>query len=137
MSTQIIILLIITGIAAGLMGGLVGIGGGLIIVPALIYLLGYGQHQAQGTSLALIMLPVGIFGVLQYYKAGHININVVLLLAVGFLLGSFLGSKIALSIPQATIKKVFAIFLIVIAIKMLFFEGKKQIANNKPQAQAN
>ena len=125
MDTQTIIIVILIGIAAGVLSGMVGIGGGIIIVPALIYFLGFGQMDAQGTSLALILLPVGILGVIQYYKQGHVDLNIVLVLAIGFVLGSFLGSKISLSLPQETVKKVFAVLMILIAFKMLFFDKKK------------
>lgn len=127
MDTQIILILLLTGIAAGMLGGMVGVGGGIIIVPALVYFLGMSQFSAQGTSLALIMFPVGILGVLQYYKEGHVNFPMVFILAIGFVLGSFLGSKISLSLPQETVKKGFAILMILIAIKMLFFD--KSIAD--------
>jgi uncharacterized protein len=126
MDTQTILIIIVVGIAAGILSGLVGVGGGIIIVPSLVYFIGFSQKTAQGTSLALIMLPVGIFGVLQYYKQGHVDYRIVGLLAIGFLAGSFLGSKIALNISQETLKKVFAILMIFIAIKMLFFDKPKK-----------
>ncbi len=126
MDTQTFLILICVGIAAGMLSGMVGVGGGIIIVPALIYFLGYSQMNAQGTSLALIMLPVGFLGVVQYYKMGHINYNIVMIIAVGFVLGSFFGSKFALSLPQETMKKTFAILMILIAIKMLFFDRRKE-----------
>jgi uncharacterized protein len=122
MDIQMMLLIILVGIAAGILGGLVGIGGGIIIVPALVYFIGFSQKTAQGTSLGLIMLPVGILGVLQYYKQGHVDFRVVGILAIGFLLGSYFGSKIALSLPQETVKKIFAVLMIIIAIKMLFFD---------------
>ncbi len=125
MDIQTMMIIILVGVAAGMLGGLVGVGGGIIIVPALVYLLGVSQKTAQGTSLALIMLPVGILGVMQYYKQGHVDFKVVGLLAIGFFLGSFLGSKIALSLPQATVKKIFAVLMILIAIKMLFLDKEK------------
>ena len=126
MDVQTILIIIGVGIAAGMLGGLVGVGGGIIIVPALVYFIGFSQKTAQGTSLALIMLPVGIFGVLQYYKSGHVDFRIAGILAIGFLAGSFFGSKIALSLPQETVKKVFAILMILMAIKMLFFDKAKQ-----------
>jgi len=126
MDIQIIIVLLLVGIAAGMLGGMVGVGGGVIIVPALIYFLGMSQMKAQGTSLALIMLPVGILGVLEYHKQGYVDFKIVLIIAVGFVLGSFFGSRISLSLPQETVKKFFAVLLIVIAIKMLFFDKKKE-----------
>lgn len=126
MNTQIILIVILIGIAAGVLSGLVGVGGGLIIVPALVYFLGMSQHSAQGTSLGLILLPVGILGVLTYYKQGHIDVKTVGLLAIGFLAGSYFGSKIALSLPQETVKKFFAVLMIVVAVKMIFFDKKKE-----------
>jgi uncharacterized protein len=125
MSTQIILIVILIGVAAGMLGGMVGVGGGLIIVPALVYFLGMSQHSAQGTSLGLILLPVGILAVLNYYKQGHVDFKIVGLLAIGFLAGSYFGSKIALSLPQDTVKKIFAAFMIIVAIKMLFFDAKE------------
>ena len=126
MDTQTFLILVCVGIAAGILSGTVGVGGGIIIVPALIYFLGFSQMNAQGTSLALIMLPVGFLGVIQYYKMGHINYNIVMILAVGFIAGSFFGSKFALSLPQDTMKKTFAILMIIIAVKMLFFDKKTE-----------
>ena len=126
MDIQTILIIIMVGVAAGMLGGLVGVGGGIIIVPALVYVLGMDQKTAQGTSLGLIMLPVGIFGVMQYYKQGHVDFRVVAVLAVGFLAGSYFGSKIALSLPQETVKKIFAILMILIAIKILFFDSNKK-----------
>ncbi len=126
MDTQTILIIIMVGIAAGMLSGLVGVGGGIIIVPSLIYFISFSQKTAQGTSLALIMLPVGIFGVLQYYKQGHVDFRIVGLLAIGFLAGSYFGSKLALSISQDTLKKVFAILMILIAIKMLFLDKPKK-----------
>jgi uncharacterized membrane protein YfcA len=122
MSVQTIVLLIIVGVAAGMLSGLVGLGGGVIIVPALVFLLGFSQYQATGTSLGILLLPAGIFAVMNYYKKGYIDIKVVLLIFAGFLLGGYLGSKISLSLPQATLKKIFAVVLILIAGKVLFFD---------------
>lgn len=131
MDIQTILIIIMVGIAAGILGGLVGVGGGIIIVPALVYFIGFSQKTAQGTSLGLIMLPVGILGVLQYYKQGHVDFKVVGILAIGFLIGSFFGSKIALSLPQETVKKIFAVLMVLIAIKMLFFDKEVKAAEHK------
>jgi uncharacterized membrane protein YfcA len=122
MPVQTIVLLIIVGLLAGMLSGLVGLGGGVIIVPALVYLLGFSQHQAQGTSLGILLLPAGIFAVMNYYKKGYIDVKVVLLLFVGFLVGGYLGSKISLNLPEAMLKKVFAVALVLIAAKVLFFD---------------
>ena len=124
MAIQIIVILILIGIASGFLGGLVGVGGGIIIVPALIYFLGFSQQQAQGNSLGLILLPVGILAVINYYKEGYVDAKVVALLAVGFIVGSYFGSKFALILPQETVKKIFAILMVAVAIKMLFFDKK-------------
>ena len=129
MDVQTILIIITVGIAAGILSGLVGVGGGLVIVPSLVYFIGFSQKTAQGTSLGLIMLPVGILGVLQYYKQGHVDFRVVGILAVGFILGSFFGSKVALSLSQETVKKIFACLMILIAIKMLFFDKAKKTNN--------
>jgi uncharacterized membrane protein YfcA len=100
LSFSTILILVIIGICAGLLSGFVGVGGGMIIVPGLIYLLGKGQLEAQGTSLAVIMLPVGILGVMNYYKAGNVNINYALVIAIAFVVGSYFGSKYALKLPE-------------------------------------
>jgi hypothetical protein len=126
MDTQTILIIIMVGVAAGLLSGLVGIGGGIIIVPALVYFIGFSQKTAQGTSLALILLPVGILAVMQYYKQGYIDFKIVGLLAIGFLAGGYFGSKIALSLPQDTVKKIFAALMIIVAVKMLFFDKPKK-----------
>jgi uncharacterized membrane protein YfcA len=122
MSIQTIALLVIVGLLAGMLSGLVGLGGGVIIVPALVFLLGFTQHQAQGTSLGILLLPAGIFAVLNYYQKGYIDVKVVLLLFVGFLVGGWLGSKLSLSLSEAVLKKVFACALVLIAVKVLFFD---------------
>ena len=124
MTIQTIIILIVIGLAAGMLSGLVGIGGGLIIVPALVFFLGLSQKMAQGTSLGILLLPIGLLAVFQYYKAGYIDIKIVWLVALGFLAGGFFGSKIALSLPQDTVKKIFDIVLVIIAVKMLFIDKK-------------
>ncbi|HVU94652.1 MAG TPA: TSUP family transporter [Puia sp.] len=122
MSIQTIALLVIVGLLAGMLSGLVGLGGGVIIVPALVFLLGFTQHQAQGTSLGILLLPAGIFAVLNYYQKGYIDVKAVLLLFVGFLVGGWLGSKLSLSLSEAVLKKVFACALVLIAAKVLFFD---------------
>lgn len=122
MDVQTILILIAVGIFAGMLSGLVGVGGGIIIVPALVFFLSFSQKMAQGTSLGILLLPIGILGVFQYYKQGYIDMRVVIIISVAFLAGSYFGSKIALSLPQEAVKKVFAIMMLVIAIKMLFFD---------------
>ncbi len=119
MSIQTIFLLLLIGLFAGILSGLVGVGGGLIIVPALVYALGYTQHQAQGTSLGLLLLPIGILAVINYYKQGYVDIKAVAVMTLAFVIGGWLGSKIAISVSQETLKKIFAIVLFYTAFKML------------------
>jgi len=122
MTTTTIIILIIIGLAAGVLSGLVGVGGGLIIVPALVYFVAFSQKAAQGTSLGILLLPVGILAVMQYYQKGFIDVKVVLIVSAGFLIGGWFGSRLAVSLPTATIKKIFAIFMLLTALKMLFLD---------------
>ena len=122
MSTQTVIIIILIGLSAGLLSGLVGVGGGIIIVPALVFFLGFSQHQAIGTSLGILLLPAGIFAVINYYRKGFIDLKVVLILFIGYVIGSYFGSNISLNVSQEALKKVFALMLNITAIKMLFFE---------------
>ena len=112
---------LIIGIVAGFMSGLIGIGGGILIVPALIYFSKMSQLQAQGTSIALLLLPLGILAFITYYRAGYINFSVAGIIAVTFIIGAFLGSKVAVNIDQALLTKIFAVVLFLISIKLFFF----------------
>lgn len=122
MDANTLIIILLVGLAAGVLGGMVGIGGGIIIVPALVYFLGFSQFKAQGTSLAMLMFPVGILGVIQYYKQGYVDFRIVIVLAAGFVLGSLLGSRLSLSLPQDLVKKLFAVLMLLLGVKMLFFD---------------
>ena len=122
MSTYTLINLLATGLASGILAGLVGVGGGVIIIPSLVYFLGFSQKEAQGTSLGILLLPVGILAAINYYKQGFIDIKVVLIVSAAFIIGGFFGSKLALSISQETLRKVFGTLLLVLAIKMLFID---------------
>lgn len=119
MSVTMLIFLIIIGVVTGFMAGLLGIGGAIIMIPALVFLLGLTQQGAQGTSLAVMLPPVGILAAYNYYKAGNVNITFAIILAVFFIVGSYFGSKLALNLPQSLLKKIFGILLLVIAIRML------------------
>ena len=124
MATQLIITALLIGLGAGMLSGLVGIGGGIIMVPALVFFMNYTQHQAQGTSLAVLTLPVVILASFYYYnqcqKLGTpIDLRIAGLLAAGFIGGAFIGSKIALRIHTDDLKKIFAVILFYTAIKML------------------
>jgi len=119
MSTSMILILIVIGIITGVMAGMLGIGGAIIMIPALVFLLGISQQTAQGTSLAVMLPPIGIIAAYNYYKAGHVNIRFAIVLAVFFLVGSYFGSKLALTIPQNVLKKIFGVLLLLVAAKML------------------
>ena len=128
MTTQLVITALMIGLAAGILSGLVGVGGGIIMVPALVFFLQYTQHQAQGTSLAVLTLPVVILASLYYYhqcreQGTPIDLKVVALLAAGFLVGGFFGSKIAIAINQDLLKKIFALILFYTAFKMLGWDA--------------
>jgi len=125
MTIQTILALILIGLAAGALSGLVGVGGGIVIVPALVYLLHFSQKDAQGTSLGILLLPVGILAVMQYYKQGHVDVRVVVIVSLAFIVGGLFGSKLALTLNEVNVKRIFAIFMLVMAIKMLFFDKKK------------
>ena len=123
MTVQIILLLVLIGLAAGVLSGLVGVGGGIIVVPALVFFLGFTQQQAQGTSLGLLLLPVGILAVLNYYKQDQIDIRVVGIMALAFILGGWLGSRWALALPEVTVKRIFAVILFYSGIKMMGWDA--------------
>ncbi len=117
---QEIVILLLIGVLAGAMSGILGIGGGIIIIPALVMILGYSQQAAQGTSLGLLLPPVGILAVLNYYNKGFVNIKAVIIMAIAFLVGSYFSSKFAVSLPENVIKKIFAVFLVFYATKLFF-----------------
>lgn len=128
MTAQTVITIIIIGLAAGILSGLVGVGGGILVVPALVFILGYSQHQAQGTSLGVLSFPVVLLGFLKYYYDSKqpgsqpIDLRVIGLIAIGFFAGSYFGSSLALKINQQLLKKIFALILLYTAIKMLSWD---------------
>ncbi|MGH2665799.1 sulfite exporter TauE/SafE family protein [Flavobacterium sp.] len=119
MTTATIASLIIIGLLAGMLSGLVGVGGGIIMVPLLVLLVGFSQHQAQGTSLAVLLAPVTAIAVFNYYKEGYINWKFAIVIAIFFVVGSYFGSKFAVNLDQKMLKKIFSIVLIIMAGKML------------------
>jgi hypothetical protein len=114
-----ILLYILIGLFAGAISGLIGIGGGIIIVPALIYLFKFSQHAAQGTTLAMLIPPIGILAALGYYKQGHVNLPVAGFICLGFVVGGFLGAKFAVGFPEVVLRKIFGTCLLVIASYMI------------------
>ncbi len=113
------ILLLTIGLVAGILGGLLGIGGGIIMVPALIFLLGFSQHAAQGTTLAMMVPPIGLLAAWTYYSRGDVDIRVAALMCAGFFVGGFIGAKFAVAIPDIMLKRIFGVALIIIAVKMI------------------
>ncbi len=114
------IILIVIGIASGYLSGLMGLGGGIIIIPSLVYFLGFSQQAAQGTTLGLMVLPIGLLAAFQYHKMGNVDIKAASIIAIAFIGASYYGSKMAISIDQNVLRKIFAFALILIAVKMLF-----------------
>jgi len=115
-----LLILLGIGIISGVMAGMLGIGGAIVMIPALVFFIGFSQQTAQGTSLAVMLPPIGIIAAYNYYKAGEVNIKFALILAAAFLFGSYFGSKLALNLPQEALKKIFGILLLLVAAKMLF-----------------
>lgn len=111
---------LLLGLAAGILSGLVGIGGGILIVPALVFLFGFSQQQAQGTTLALLVPPIGILAAWTYYKHGFVDIRAAAIIAAGFIVGSLLGARFVTGLPNSTLEKVFGTFLVLIGLKMIF-----------------
>jgi uncharacterized protein len=120
MNLTTVIILVIIGLMTGVFGGIFGVGGAVIMIPALVYFLNVDQHTAQGTSLAVMLPPIGLFAAYNYYKVGQVNIWYAVIIALSFMIGGYFGSKIALSLPEQTMKKIFGIFLILVALKLFF-----------------
>ncbi|MBX2829181.1 MAG: sulfite exporter TauE/SafE family protein [Flavobacteriaceae bacterium] len=121
MNLTILISLVIIGLAAGVLSGFMGVGGGVIMIPLMMLLLGYDQHAAQGTSLAVLAVPVTFVAAYTYHSQGHpINWRYALIIALFFIVGGYIGSKFAVKIDQAILKKIFAGILIIAAIKLFF-----------------
>ena len=114
------LLYILLGAFAGVLSGLIGIGGGVIIVPSLIFLFGFSQQEAQGTTLGLLVPPIGMLAAWTYYQQGYVNLKVAALICLGFVLGGLVGAKLAINLPSNLLEKVFGITLLLIALKMIF-----------------
>lgn len=115
-----VLIILAIGIVAGVLSGFIGIGGGLVIVPALVYFFAMSQHQAQGTSLAMMLPPIGVLAVYNYYKDGFVDFKIAGILCLSFIIGSFFGSKIAISLSAEMVKKIFGVVIILVGIKMIF-----------------
>lgn len=108
------------GVGAGVLSGLVGVGGGIVIVPILVYLFKMDQHTAQGTSLTVLLPPTGLFAFLEYYKAGHVEVGMAIMIALGVLLGGYFGGGMAQQLPAPVLRKIFAVVLALAGVKMFF-----------------
>ena len=119
METQTIYVLIVIGILAGILSGFVGVGGGIVIGPALIYFVGMSQHQAQGTSLFILLLPIGALAVMNYYKSGHVNWKFGLIVACAFVVGGYIGSKLALKLSEGAVKLIFGVIMAYASFRLI------------------
>lgn len=119
MTTSTVLILLSIGLMAGILSGFVGIGGGVVIVPALVFTLGLSQHEAQGTSLFVLMMPVVLLAVINYWKAGNVNWKFGLIIAGAFVIGGFIGSKLSLKLSPGIVKLVFGILMAYISFKMI------------------
>ena len=114
------IILIVIGLLAGILSGLVGVGGGILMIPLLIMFLGLTQHQAQGTALFAMLPPIGILAAMNYYKEGFVKWEYAAVIALTFVVGGYFGSKLAISLPDQTVRRVFGVIMLIGAIKLIF-----------------
>ena len=119
MDSQTFLILIAVGVLAGILSGFVGVGGGILIVPALIYVLGMSQMEAQGTSLFVLLLPVGVLAVYNYYKTDQVNWKFGIIISIAFVIGGFLGSRVALKMSPALVRVIFGAIMAIVSIKMI------------------
>ena len=120
MNISVVLILIIIGFMAGTLSGFVGVGGGIIIIPLLIIFLGLDQHNAQGTTLFAMLPPIGILAAMNYYKAGFVKWEYALVIACTFVIGGYFGSKLSLSLPTSTVRKIFGIIMLIGSFKLIF-----------------
>ncbi len=130
MSTETILILALIGVMAGILSGFVGIGGGVVIVPALVYFLGLTQHQAQGTSLFVLVMPVVFLALMNYWKSGNVNWQYGLIIALTFVLGGFFGSKLALKLSPGIVKLIFGLLMAYVSFRLII-TGFNSLSNDK------
>jgi uncharacterized protein len=111
---------LVLGLVAGVVGGLVGVGGGIVMIPALVLIFGFNQQLAQGTTTAAMVPPIGILAAYVYYRNGNVNLKVAGLICIGFLIGGLLGAELANRIPSKALEKVFAVALMITSVRILF-----------------
>jgi len=120
MSISTFVVLIIIGLLAGTLSGLVGVGGGIIMIPLLVMLLGLTQHQAQGTAIFAMLPPIGILAAINYFKQGYVKWEYAVVIALTFVIGGYLGSKLSLSLPPQTVRRIFGFVMLIVGIKLIF-----------------
>lgn len=130
MTTQTIFILVVIGLLAGILSGFVGVGGGIIIVPALVFMLGFTQHQAQGTSLFVLSIPVVILATMNYWKTGNVNWKYGLIIALTFVVGGYIGSKLSLKISPGLVKFLFGILMAYVSFRLIV-SGYQSISSNE------
>jgi uncharacterized protein len=114
-----VLLYLVLGLGAGILSGLIGIGGGTVIIPVLVFLFGMSQHEAQGTTLALLVPPIGLLAALTYYRQGYVDLKVAGLICLGFFIGGLLGANVAVRLPNAVLEKGFGVVLLILAVRMI------------------
>lgn len=115
-----LVILLLIGLLAGVVGGMMGVGGGVVVIPALVFIMGFSQHEAQGTALAFMLPPIGLMAAWNYYKEGYVNVKFALILMVAFVVGAYIGSAISVQIPDRYLKKIFGFVLLYAAYRMIF-----------------
>jgi uncharacterized membrane protein YfcA len=120
MNMSTILILITIGLAAGILSGFIGLGGAIVIIPALVLFLGMSQYMAQGTSLAVMLPPIGLLAAWNYWKAGELNLKYAMIIATAFIIGGYIGSKYALMVSENMLRKIFAAALFLVAVNMFF-----------------
>ena len=116
------VMYIILGLVAGIASGIFGIGGGTILIPALVFMFGLTQHQAQGTTLALMVPPIGLLAALRYYYSGNVKLGMAAFICAGFFIGGLIGAQFVQNVPDPILKRLFGIFLLLVSLRMIFFK---------------
>jgi len=125
---------VVLGLLVGVMSGILGLGGGIFLVPALIFLFGFSPHAAQGTSLAVLIPPIGIFAALEYYRKGYIDFSIVGLICLGFIFGAYAGAFYVDRIPVPLMRRIFGFFLFFVALQMVFTSAERRVGSAFPAA---
>jgi len=119
---MLVVSYILLGLSTGIFAGFLGLGGGLIMIPALVYLYGLTQHQAQGTSLAVMIPPITLLAALRYYYSGNVKLGMAIFIATGFAIGGLLGAHLVQYVPGTLLRKIFGFFLLLVSVRLIFFK---------------